>query len=68
MNSILIEEIINSRKDEDVDIYEGEGEWISRSLYLHIHSTFTTILYYIILYYTIELETLNIELDFKSSS
>ena len=66
MNSILIEEMINSRKDEDVDIYEGE--WISRSLHLHIHSTFTTILYYIILYYTIELETLNIELDFKSSS
>jgi len=26
MNSILIEEMINSRKDEDVDIYEGEGE------------------------------------------
>jgi len=26
MNSILIEEMINSKKDEDVDIYEGEGE------------------------------------------
>ena len=38
MNSILIEEMINSKKDDSL------------------------------LYYTIELETLNIELDFKSSS